>query len=234
MESGKMEGVVRGRVLSVNEIYRRFVQDLATIFGMEAINLFLSMREMARHLKCAYKKKERRELIEGVTSVDETSKFYLKVPLDLRVRPKLEKITLLKKPLPPMSFSRLLMGKGEKKKRGRDEVADFPSSSRRDKNFVQFHLWREGWSLENGRRRQREKRGKNEVADFSSSSRRDKNFVQFHFGEKNVVSENGRRRRGRVLSVNEIYRCFVQDLPKPFWNGSLINLFFQCEKWLDI
>ncbi|GIY03004.1 hypothetical protein CEXT_162161 [Caerostris extrusa] len=86
---------------------------------------------------------------------------------DLRVRPKLEKIRLqetftsnvfssitdgssqtgenhtAQKPLPPMSFPRLLMGRG-KKDSGRDEVADFSSSSRRDRNFVQFHLWREG------------------------------------------------------------------------------------------
>ncbi|GIY71256.1 hypothetical protein CEXT_297741 [Caerostris extrusa] len=110
-----------------------------------------------------------------------------------------------------MSFPRLLMGKRKKGKRGgRDEVADFSSSSRRDKNFVQFHFREKDGVRENGRRRQgssqtgenhaarkplppmsfprllmgkgkkRKKRGRDEVADFSSSSRRDKNSVQFH------------------------------------------------------
>ncbi|GBN65998.1 hypothetical protein AVEN_1487-1 [Araneus ventricosus] len=44
IESEKMEDVVVGRVLSESEIYRRFVQDLATISEMGSINLFLSVQ----------------------------------------------------------------------------------------------------------------------------------------------------------------------------------------------
>ncbi|GIY71257.1 hypothetical protein CEXT_297751 [Caerostris extrusa] len=75
------------------------------------------------------KKKEGRELIEGVTSVDETSKFYLKVPLGVFLAllifliyefvPNWRK-SRCKKPLPPMSFPRLLMGRRKKKEKGEE------------------------------------------------------------------------------------------------------------------